>query len=261
MKVGAVGYNYVHEEDFIMDCPEGSGCPLLLLIKEPSVFVVGDREYDVPKNSFVLFTSNMPHSYRAKYKVYTDDWVYFSMSAADEDRLKSSGVPFNEIITLGNIEELSHTVRAISFEHYSIEEGHELIEEHLFEILMIRLGRAVRRSSLTDVSHLDKVSALLKIRNMIYAVPNEILDVNKLSEMAGMSRSGFQHLYKKVFGISVSADVINARMKLARELLVSANMSIRETAQKCGYADEYSFMKRFRKYYGITPTQMKEKLT
>ena len=61
--------------------------------------------------------------------VYTDDWVYFSMSAADEDRLKSSGVPFNEIITLGNIEELSHTVRAISFEHYSIEEGHELIEE------------------------------------------------------------------------------------------------------------------------------------
>lgn len=70
MKVGAVGHNYVHEEDFIMDCPEGSGCPLLLLIKEPSVFVLGDREYDVPKNSFVLFTSNMPHSYRAKYSLH-----------------------------------------------------------------------------------------------------------------------------------------------------------------------------------------------
>ena len=39
MLVGAVGYNYRHRKDFIMDCPHGVGCPLILLIKEPSVFV------------------------------------------------------------------------------------------------------------------------------------------------------------------------------------------------------------------------------
>ena len=40
MRVGSVGYNYRHEEAFIKDCPNGCGCWLMLLIKEPSVFDV-----------------------------------------------------------------------------------------------------------------------------------------------------------------------------------------------------------------------------
>ena len=54
MLVGAVGYNYRHRKDFIMDCPQGVGSPLILLIKEPSVFVINGIEHRAEKNSFIL---------------------------------------------------------------------------------------------------------------------------------------------------------------------------------------------------------------
>lgn len=52
MLVGAVGYNYRHRKDFIMDCPHGVGCPLILLIKEPSVFVINGIEHRAEKKFF-----------------------------------------------------------------------------------------------------------------------------------------------------------------------------------------------------------------
>ena len=55
-------------------------------------------------------------------------------------------------------------------------------------------------------------------------------------------------------------DIINGRMKCAKELLISTELSIKEIAQRCGYTDEYGFMKRFKLYYGITPTQMRERI-
>ena len=59
MLVGAVGYNYRHRKDFIMDCPQGVGCPLILLIKEPSVFVINGIEHRAEKNSFILLSPDI----------------------------------------------------------------------------------------------------------------------------------------------------------------------------------------------------------
>ena len=50
MKIGSIGYNYVHDmkyENFIMDRPKGPGAILLLLIKTPAVFKVGGVQYQV----------------------------------------------------------------------------------------------------------------------------------------------------------------------------------------------------------------------
>jgi AraC family transcriptional regulator of arabinose operon len=260
MNVGSVGYNYRHDEEFEMNCPNGSGCYLMLIIKEPSVFVINGVKHDVKKNSFVLLTPEMPHSYKAKDKVYTDDWIYLHMESGDAERLRALGIPENEIVQPGNIEELSQTVRAVAYEHYSAEEGHELIEQHYFEIFLLRLSRAIRNNTVKDVAASDKITRLLIIRNMIYSVPEERGDVGSLARSMGMSRSGFQHLYKKTFGVTVIDDIINGKMKLAKELLTETNMSLKEISSRCGYSDEYSFMKRFRKYYGKTPTQMKKQL-
>ena len=66
MLVGAVGYNYRHRKDFIMDCPQGVGSPLILLIKEPSVFVINGIEHRAEKNSFI---SIMRRAIRKNLKV------------------------------------------------------------------------------------------------------------------------------------------------------------------------------------------------
>lgn len=260
VRVGSVGYNYRHEEKFARNCPDGSGCWLILLIKEPSVFVINGVETEVEKNSFILFSPHTPHSYHARNKVYADDWIFLDMEDGDEDKFTRLGIPSDKIIYLGNIDELSQTVKHIAFEHYSSAEGHELIEQHYLEIFLIRLSRLVKNDGIKQKAVSDKHERLMVLRNMIYDAPEWVVDVDNLAEFMGMSRSGFQHLYKKTFGVSVMTDIINGRMKCAKELLISTEISIKEIAQRCGYTDEYGFMKRFKLYYGITPTQMRERI-
>lgn len=258
MRVGSVGYNYRHEENFEKNCPNGSGCYFMLLIKEPSLFVINGIETLVEKNSFVLFSPDTPHSYRAKNKIYADDWIYIDMEGESGEIFTKLGIPSDEIIYLGNIDELSQTIKHIAYEHYSSAEGHELIEQHYFEIFLIRLSRMVKKGSIKQDAVSDKHERLMVLRNMIFDAPEWVVDVDNLADFMGMSRSGFQHLYKKVFGVSVMTDIINGRMKCAKELLISTDLSIKEIAQRCGYTNEYGFMKRFKLYFGVTPTQMRE---
>ena len=51
MKIGSIGYNYSHSDNFVMDRPGGNGCRLFLLIKEPSIFIIDGTEHKVKENS------------------------------------------------------------------------------------------------------------------------------------------------------------------------------------------------------------------
>ena len=73
-----------------------------------------------------------------------------------------------------------------------------------------------------------------------------------------MSRSSFQHLYKKMFGTSVMKDVTKGRIERAKRLLSSTNLTVNEIAVRCGYSNEYNFMRRFRDMCGQTPTEYRK---
>ena len=75
---------------------------------------------------------------------------------------------------------------------------------------------------------------------------------------SGMSYSGFQHLYKKFFGVSVMDDILKSRFLRAEKLLMTTSLSIKSVAQQCGYISEYSFMRKFKEIYGMTPTEYRK---
>ena len=158
------------------------------------------------------------------------------------------------------MEEVSQLVHYIAYEHFSIEEGHELIEQHYTEIFLIKLSRHIKYGATHSLVGGDKNSKFLHFRSKIYTMPESITDVGQMAEDMGMSRSGFQHTYKKFFGVNVMTDVIKSRVERAKELLVSTNLSIKEIAVKCGYSSEYSFMRQFKEQVGQTPTEYRNKI-
>lgn len=256
MKIGAVGYNYEHRDEFVMDRPDGTGCYLLLLIKEPSIFIINGTQHKVAKNSFVLFLPSTPYKYYADGEVYTDDWMYLNEEDGDVQRLADLDIPLDVPTQVLNIEELSQLVRIIAFEHHSKYTYTQEILSHYLDIFLLKLSRAV----CTDMDMgnqilSEKYQTLFHLRNRIFAMPESIPDVDGMAEQTGMSRSGFQHLYKKTFGVSVMHDVINSRIERAKKLLRCTNLSIREIASNCGYQNEYSFMRCFKERVGMTPTE------
>lgn len=69
-----------------------------------------------------------------------------------------------------------------------------------------------------------------------------------------LSDAYFQRMYKRTFQISVSADIINARIETAKRLL-SEGTTIAETAELCGYSTDVYFMHQFKKETGMTPSE------
>ncbi len=256
MNIGAVGYNYEHREEFVMDRPEGTGCYLLLLIKEPSIFVINGIEQKAAKNSYVLFSPDTPYKYYADGDVYTDDWLYLRPTEQDITHLRKLDIPFDKVIQVYNMEELSQLVRFMAFEHHSKDSYNEEILSHYMDIFFLKLSRAISMKHHAGSQILsEKYQTMHHLRNRIYAMPENIPDVDGMAAETGMSRSGFQHLYKKIFGVSVMSDVIGSRIDRAKHLLRCTNLCIRDIAASCGYNNEYSFMRCFKEKVGMTPTE------
>ncbi len=256
MEIGTIGYNYSHNSEFVFDKPNGIGCPLLLLIKTPAFFEIDGVKHIVKENSFIFFSGKLPCKYGGLNGVYTDDWIFISMKPEDEELFARLEIPVDTVVHLGNIEELSRIVHILTYEHYSASFYHSEIEERYVEILFMKLSRILKdKSYLSDNALSERNNRLIHIRNRIYIDPESIPDVEGLAAESGLSRSGFQHLYKKLFGVSVMTDVINGRIENEKRLLSSTNLTVKEIAVKCGYGNEYNFMRQFKSRCGQTPTQ------
>lgn len=261
MQIGSIGYNYSHGEDFVMDRPNGPGAWLFLLIKTPALFELNGKKLRVKQDSFIIFTPDMPCRYRAAEGTYTDDWAYFSADESDIEAFARLDIPVNEIVHLGSVEELSQIMHIMAYEFYSANPYREEITERYAEILLLKLSRTIRSGTGGSyASFAEKNHRLTQIRALIYTAPDAVPDIDEMAARAGMSRSGFQHLYKKMFGVSIMTDVIKGRIDRAKRLLSSTNLTVREIAERCGYDSEFNFMRQFKAKTGQTPSEYRRQL-
>lgn len=259
MKITVIGYNHDHDGTFVMDRPDGPGAWLFLLIKTDAVFFINNTESRVKAGSAVLFRPDTPIRYTAAENRYTDDWFYFETEDGDEQHILSLGIPVDRPFHIGSIEELSSVLHVMTFEHYSAEPYHSEIEQGYLDIFWLRLARSISGSrSSADLS--DRDSRMTLIRTRIYTRPDEIGSIDSLAEESGMSRSGFQHLYRRMFGANVMSDIIEGRLQKARRLLTSTELTIEQIAVSCGYSDGGAFMRQFRLKCGMTPTQFRKRM-
>lgn len=106
----------------------------------------------------------------------------------------------------------------------------------------------------TDQTFLDKVVSLID-KN----IENPEFDLERLSTILKMSRS---QLYKKIKALTnqtVHDFMISIRMNRAKDLLLTGDYSVAETAYKIGYTHPTNFSRTFTKHFGITPTKFLEK--
>lgn len=261
MKLGTIGYNYSHGPDFVMDRPNGPGCWLMLIIKTPALFVLNGISFSVKENSFVIISPDTPCRYCASGDTYTDDWIYFSADESTVCRFGELGIPINEPIYLGDTESVSRIIHILAFEHYSAESFHLEIEEHYTEILLLLLSRIIRSEAhISSKMFIEKNHRMTQLRTMIHTDPEKTMSIDEMAGYVNMSRSGFQHLYRKMFGVSVMNDVISGRLERAKRLLSSTDLTVAEIASKCGYATEYNFMRQFKSRMGKTPTEYRRQI-
>ncbi|SEK89676.1 helix-turn-helix domain-containing protein [Ruminococcus albus] len=259
MRITNVGCNHWHDADFFIDRPEGSGDLLLLLLKTSAVFVTEKGEHTAEAGSFMLYKLGTPQCYRADGGRYGNDWFHFlPESIEDEQFLKELDIPFDTPVRIDSLSELTVFISMMCHEHYSggiySTDTCDLLVKLFFLKLSDKLHRTVERGM---GSGYEDMSVL---RAKIYNDPARKWNIEELAHEMTMSRSSFQHGYKKLFGVTPMTDVIAARTERAEYLLSSTSHSVSRIAQMCGYSSDIHFVRQFRKVKGESPTEYRTRV-
>lgn len=140
----------------------------------------------------------------------------------------------------------------------------------LFSLLLEewRVQHSVNRAKSTIYSILEKIgeydnennkkSALAEcVRYMELNYDDPALDVDRLCEIGFVSRSNLYRLFMARFGISPKQYLIKLRLGKALGLLVEGELSVKEIAAVCGFADDKYFSRAFKAKYGHPPSHLR----
>jgi len=79
--------------------------------------------------------------------------------------------------------------------------------------------------------------------------------VDAIARHAGLSRSVLQRRFRALLHRSVHQEILNARLKRARELLAETNLSLGDIAEKTGFKHQEYMGAVFKTHLKTTPAQ------
>lgn len=85
------------------------------------------------------------------------------------------------------------------------------------------------------------------------------ITISEISNHFGYSPNYIGSLFKKNYNIGLKSYINNQRLKLAKDYLLTSNMTVKQIAHFIGYTDENTFIKFFTYHEKISPTVFKNK--
>ncbi|EWM53767.1 AraC family transcriptional regulator [Ruminococcus flavefaciens] len=258
MIINNVGFDHCHDADFFIDRPDGSGDYLLLLVRSAAVFEINGKETVTPAGSVFIYPKGRPQRYRCvPYNVFENDWVHFDFVSPDEEEeFLSMGIPMETPVQM-SLEFLSYCVKSIAYEKYSDNPCSAETSDLFMKLMFIKIReRALNKVAGRRSTQFELIST---VRNKIYSRPYEQRNVDSTAHEVRMSRSAFQHAYKKHFGMTFIEDLVRSRVSYAKMLLSTTNMNINDISTSSGYHSYVHFARQFKEQTGVTPSEYRKK--
>lgn len=104
----------------------------------------------------------------------------------------------------------------------------------------------------------NKKHVVEKAEEFIMMHLDEDLSVNQLAEQVYVSSTHLNRLFKKKYNKTVNDYITGKRMKVAKELLETTDLSVASISGKIGYSNYSYFIKMFKKNYGKTPREFRQ---
>lgn len=92
------------------------------------------------------------------------------------------------------------------------------------------------------------------IRLMTVDLGREV-SLNELAQALNLSASRLRHLFKDETGVTPAQYLKARRMQRAKELLEATFLNVKEVMLKVGVKDKSSFVRDFKKFYGLSPSR------
>lgn len=218
----------------------------------PFAYKIDDECFFGNAGDFLFMPANnyIYHGPASKDETYVNDWLYVSGNDFDE-LIKKYPFPEKKAIHIEDNGMFNNCIRKIKKEFLLKPLGCEDIMAAYVTEAIVSLYRSYQRKHLQNSSF----TRIESVREKILLNPEKKWSLEEMANLSGYSISRFSSLYTQHFGLSPKADLIQSRVRLAKELLNYTEQSVTEVAAQCGFQSIYYFSKYFKATVGITPSE------
>lgn len=211
--------------------------------------IKGGNVIKTEPHAVILYDKNTPQYFKSEVPL-VHDWFHFSGSIED---LGLHAFTLDEVHYPSRFQLITETVAELEAEFFANKPGANLLMELKVKELLIKLDRDVmmHQEDFIDPEYIKKFRLL---RGEIFSSLGADWSVANMARRVNLSESHFYALYKKIYGITPTADLINAKIISAKNMLIYQNIFIDEIAIRLGYKNTTHFIRQFRGCVGVTPS-------
>jgi YesN/AraC family two-component response regulator len=250
---------------------------VLIMVKEGILFITQNGiSYEIQPKQYLFLIANEEHyGHASSSGKLSYLWVHFAMERsaissenADfvvEDYGRTKENPQESYYIIPEYGEISLTQRAPLLFNQLLDLSRQ---DHIYsnQILNYALSLLIMEISQEFIETYNKKEQKIppnvaRIMEWIRANYYKPLSVSEIANEFGYNTNYLSALFKKSTGNTLIYFINKTRIDISKSLISNYDISIKEAAFSCGFADEKYYMKTFKKMEDMTPTQYKKAFT
>lgn len=252
MDILRIRHSWPEPAKFTLNRPNGAK-EYILLHFHNAVEVIFDRAaHQTAPGAFIIFSPHKPHFFHSPEPLL-HDWMHLCGDVAEE--ISSFGIypdTLYQPTCPSRITELTAKMEAEFFARHA-HRGNML--HCLLNELWILLSRNLA-GDMPDPVPRKMADQLRALRADMLLHPEIQWTNEQMARQLGLSVSRLYPLYRRMFSISPSRDLILMRIEKAKNMLLQGE-SVAHTAEAMGYTNIYHFIRQFKQITGTTPGKVR----
>lgn len=234
------------------------------ILRGKGTFVINHQSYYLHRGQIFVVPPNIEtYYYSDPQDPWSYTWVSFSGTRASHF-LEKAGITTEHPIRDTYIEpERFLEITEKILDHHELTVVNELLRtSFLYEIIALLIdsqnqnSRTSGKEASYDYSPEIYVNSALEYIHKHYNHTR----VSNIAAYIGISRYYLTHIFKEKLNISPQEYLLKYRLEQSNILLRTTNLTVQEISEKVGYDNPLTFSKAFKKAFGLSPKNYREKL-
>lgn len=256
------GIESAHEPEFVIDRPHGNEYYVFIHFQSPITLRGATGSGRFPRGAVVLYAPGAATWYSSIDCEMRHSWFHCTGPGVAEC-IARFALPVHQAIDLGPFGHIVPFLQEVRREQLRREPLWEEAVSARAVSFFLELGRAIRHQQdphLTGYQR-EMMETLRRVRETVHSDPARSWSVEEMAAQAHLSASRFTALYSRFFEASPLDDLIETRLRQARQLLQQTAMPVERIAEACGFGSAAHFSRLFRQRVGCPPSRFRQSAT